>query len=245
MKTIDFQKKKGLFLGDSIASGCRDDENGGVWKNSCEVQDGRGWPRRLKLEYGLDTDNLAIGGETLVKTEGRGHIFAQLPRAKYPSYDYVILEGGYNDAVQMYPNEEGVRLPPIGAPAHDFSLEQFDQTTVLGALEALIYTVKERYPNAKFGFVIPYHTPRSTYGGISASFERMRDFWDQVKAVCDKWHLPYLDLFSGCAQDGTPYAELLHTDTTECLPGNGDFTHLTTHGYDVTAPHFATWLASL
>ncbi len=242
---ISFENKKALFVGDSIVSGCRDDENGGVWKNSCDVENGRGWPRRLKLEYHLDTDNVAIGAETLVKVEGRGHILNQLGRAKYATYDYVILEGGYNDALQMYPDEHGNTTPPMGTVADGFSPDSFDQTTVIGALETLIYHAKTAYPTAKFGYTIPYETPRSTYGGLTSNKEKMTAFWAAIIPVLQKWNIPVLDLFAGKTQQGIPYTTLLATDTTACLPGGGDFTHLTTHGYDVITPHIAKWLKKL
>jgi lysophospholipase L1-like esterase len=245
MKNISFLNKRALFLGDSIVSGSRDDENGGVWKNSCDVEDGRGWPRRLKLEYDLDTDNLAIAAQTLVRVEGRGHIIAQLARKKYDDYDYVILEGGYNDAVVTHIDEKGEIVPKMGAIADGFAEASFDEKTVIGSLELLFAKTKAAFPNAKFGYVIPYETPRSTYGGITKNREKMSAFWAQLTAVCEKWQIPVLNLFSGKTQEGISFFDLLSPDTTACLPGNGDFTHLTTHGYDIITPHIAQWLKTL
>lgn len=239
--------KTALFIGDSIAAGWRDDRNGGAYKNSSSVTDGRGWSRRLRLDYGLDAENASVAGASFKRIDNRARIVEQLHNNKFKEYDYVIMEGGFNDA--MGENKTPASpdtATPIGKVSYSFSLDDFDTSTFAGALEELFYYAKSYFDGAKLGFIITYSTPLSKYGGYTANAAKMKEYWDTAKQICDKWDIAYLDLFSGKTADGKSYSnDILKTSSTAYFPGGNDQIHLNSAGYDVISPYIAEWMKTL
>lgn len=239
--------KTALFIGDSIAAGWRDDRNGGPYKNSSSVTDGRGWSRRLRLDYGLDAENVSVAGASFKRIDNRARIVEQLHNNKSKEYDYVIMEGGFNDAMGENKTPASPETAtPVGKVSSSFSLDDFDTSTFAGALEELFYYAKSYFDGAKLGFIITYSTPLSKYGGYTANAAKMKEYWDTAKQICDKWDIAYLDLFSGKAADGKSYSnDILKTSSTSYFPGGNDQIHLNSAGYDVISPYIAEWMKTL
>ena len=239
--------KTALFIGDSIAAGWRDDRNGGPYKNSSSVTDGRGWSRRLRLDYGLDAENVSVAGASFKRIDNRARIVEQLHNNKSKEYDYVIMEGGFNDAMGENKTPASPETAtPVGKVSSSFSLDDFDTSTFAGALEELFYYAKSDFGGAKLGFIITYSTPLSKYGGYTANAAKMKEYWDTAKQICDKWDIAYLDLFSGRAADGKSYSnDILKTSSTSYFPGGNDQIHLNSAGYDVISPYIAEWMKTL
>lgn len=158
--------KKVTFNGDSICYGAG--HLGGYGK----IIAGRN-----KMIY----TNRGVGGGTitaeLYSSNGtkRHWISRDIPNID-PTSDYVILEGGVNDA-SLNPN--------LGEITEGFTSE-LDDTTFCGAFESMIKQCYELFPSAKIGFIIVHQmTERFNPGG---------EFYEKAIAILNKWGVPYLNL---------------------------------------------------
>ena len=208
---------------------------------------GKGWGIRLEKEYGMNVTKAALGGNSLTEISNRKRILAQLTKYKNQKYDYVLLEGGFNDAMgqnTVPAPEDNNEIAPYGEVSSSYNVEDFDITTFAGALEEYFYYAKLYFPNAKIGYIITYQTPQSQYGGRTADVAAMRIQWDLAKEICDKWDISYLDLFDGCNEAGISYSELFDVNNINSafFPGKGDNIHLNTYGYDLVTPCITDWM---
>lgn len=229
-----------IFFGDSIGAGWRDNASVSDYSNS------GGWHKRIVDNYGATATLAANAGaplSTIRESEGRPSVIKQLHDNRNGKYDYVVLQGGFNDAMGTNNNPTKETAAKIGNLTESFNLNDYDESTFAGALETLFYYTNEYFPEAKVGFIITYATPLSTYGGYTAEEDSMREYWNMAKAVCDKWGVSYLDLFDGKTKDGKSYSyDILKVDTTENFPGGNDCIHLNAAGYDLITPYIAEWL---
>ncbi len=246
-KNNNFYGKNFLFTGDSISAGWRDDQNGGVFKNSSDVPGGRGWSRRICLDCSINGTNASVAGASLKNIKNRGHIIDQFHRNKDKNFDYVIMEGGFNDIMGENAKPASRKsVTPLGEMTKSFDIADFNVSTFAGALEEMFYYAKLYFKSAKLGFIITYFTPLSKYGGVTSEHEEAAKYWGLAKKICKKWDIAYLDLFDGTAHDGKSYSrDILKTHTPEYFPGEGDQIHLNSAGYDVISPYIAEWIESI
>lgn len=232
--------KTALFLGDSIAAGWRDEING-------DRTNAGGWSKRIGDTYGMPTTLAAIAGNSFTPMAKRGRIVDQVKKKAGCSYDYVILQGGFNDA--MGENKKPANpatSAPVGEMAQGFTLAEFDTATYGGALEETLYYIKQYFPTARVGYIITYATPNSEYGGCTADAADMLRYYDLGKQICQKWGVACLDLFSGKTDDGRSYSyDILQVDKDVNFPGGSDHIHLNSHGYDTIYPYIAQWMTTI
>lgn len=145
-----------LDFGDSIAYG---NDTAGV-----------GYADMIAERNGMTVHSYAVGGHKL------SQILAQLQSATEETADYVLLEGGYNDA-----NPSG--LTTMGSLSSGYTAT-LDTTTFCGALETLLKTAQAKYPSAKIVYVIVHRTKRTQWPDYAAA----------IKAACDKWSVPCVNL---------------------------------------------------
>lgn len=145
-----------LDFGDSIAYG---NDTAGV-----------GYADMIAERNGMTVHSYAVGGHKL------SQILAQLQSATEESADYVLLEGGYNDA-----NPSG--LTTMGSLSSGYTAT-LDTTTFCGTLETLLKTAQAKYPSAKIVYVIVHRTKRTQWP----------DYAEAIKAACDKWSVPCVNL---------------------------------------------------
>lgn len=196
-----------LFIGDSISYGAEDTPKGYAWAG------------RIGFNYAMDWINASRGGATVARHPDSGipQISDQLDYGYVGgrTIDYVIIEGGINDALRHQENEAAC---PLGAISESTDPEDFDQNTFAGALESLLCEIKERYPGAKIGYITTYQCP----GWISV--DKSGDYMELAKVICDKWGVPYLDLHENAE---------LNAQLAGCLP---DKLHIDQAGYDIVTP---------
>ena len=195
--------KGALFIGDSICFGVGD------------TPEGRGWAQRIGFKYDMDWINAAHGGATIAQDPDVVNIPGQLDYdyLEGRTIDYVIIEGGINDAAR---NSNSAADCPLGEISDSTNPEDFDQTTFAGALEALLYNVKTQYPEAKVGFLTTYQVDWIPSG----------PYMELAKEICDKWDVPYLDLYGDAA-------------VNEQLAAGGmqsDGLHMNAAGYEIVTP---------
>ena len=142
-------------------------------------------------------------------------------------YDYVILQGGVNDVLHD---------TPIGELSADKNYESFNTDTFMGGLEAYIYNVTTKWPNAKIGYIITYDTSSYTDGEKTWSKDVYKQYNDALKEVLNKWNVEYLDLSTD------EFSELLKTDQPDNMD---DGLHLNLYGHEIIAPYVYEWMKGL
>ena len=209
-----------LFCGDSIMALTNANEN-------------KPWSYQINLLTGANTTNVAKGGSTFVNISGRGHIVSQI-KDNAGAYDYLIFEGGTNDTGRS----------DLGTLSDSYDINDFDQSTIIGSMEAACYYAHTLYPNAKIGFIVTYRF-RSGTSSHDATFAAS-------KQVCEKWNIPYMDL-----QDGTVIVngeelsfsfDILDVDNRDkhfAIPEDTGDVHIAASGYEVTAPYVLDWIYTL
>ncbi len=221
-----------LWNGDSICMGTAE------WGN---------WATRIAEKNEANCHNYGKGGGTVAeKTPPHAngqerHYVCQTLDVMYqehPDADYVILEGGTNDA-------DLLKLERLGAIQPGYDKDSFDTTTFCGALESVFCRAVTYWKGKKIGFIVAQKM------GLNLNEAALRRFYfDKAVEICIKWGIPYLDLWNGCylnpfissMYDATKTAEQNKTENTGYYV---DSQHLTSLGYDVTADIIDTWLKTL
>ena len=231
-----------LTIGDSLCSAARDDQD-------TTVAPKKGWEGRIHRDLGAETVDTSQGGSALstiryisdkdnsdLDTEGSSSSYNQrqcivnqltMHRESGRAFEYILLEGGGNDASQdakigYYENDDpnGKKLfNPTSYDPKDFAPEE----TFIGGFERAIYSAIKTYGDtAAVGFLLPYPMPGDD------RFADMDNYFIYVQEVCEKWDIPYLDLY---------YDKLKNFDTVK-FTTNGDHTgpdyiHADGTGYDM------------
>ena len=194
--------------------------------------------------------NVGIGGATITNgISGVSHYlstYIDTIKTYYPILDYLILEGGTNDADNILSDESKIGTLDMS----DFS-GVYDNTTYCGALDTLFYKAINYYPSAKIGFIIAPKmassdvTPIRDYGENN---NRYRFFLLAMQA-CKKWGIPCLNLWDECHLN--PSINTMYDNTIDAQ-GNRDAgsmyidgQHLTAKGYDYITPIIEEWMCGL
>ncbi|MBQ9953130.1 MAG: hypothetical protein IJO92_02215 [Clostridia bacterium] len=194
-----------LVVGDSLCSAAADPTD-------------KGWRGRIVRDYGVVTSYSAQGGSALstirylkanddanldtdTNINSRQCIVNQINewRDSGRPFEYILLEGGGNDCSQdaevgYWLNDDpstGVKLfNPTSYDPKDFAPE----STFVGGLERAIYSAIKTYGDtAAIGFMSIYDGP---YYGTSGKFAGMGKYFEHAQEICDKWGVPYLDLYT-------------------------------------------------
>ncbi len=185
-----------------------------------------GWAGRIGVHNGMTWHNLGKSGASVSNCRGANTIINQVYNAysTVQPCDIYILHGGTNDAWDS---------APVGTfDNNDFS-GTYDKSTFAGGLVDVFYTIKKSYPNALFGYIINFRFTNTNIGRLTD----MKEYVDVTKGICDKWEVPYLDLYSN-----TELLARLQPQTKLFL---SDGIHPTTAGYDLITPYVEDWLKGL
>ena len=195
--------------------------------------------------------NCGIGGGTVTaeiyvaSTGARRHWVSRnidVIHEKHPNLDYLIFEGGTNDADLLVDHPE--RLGEF--EPHDFG-GSYDDTTFSGALETLFYKAISYYPTAKLGYIV---APKMV--GINGGYgpaARRRNYFVRAIEICKKWGIPCLDLWENsplnpalkCHYDPS----ISYAENVEQGKPYMDGQHLTAVGYAMVCPMIESWMRSL
>lgn len=209
----------------------------------------RGWAYRIGNKNNMNWYNVGVSGGTITSelyTDGNARHWVSRNiddiYNKYPELDYLILEGGTNDADLLGVNSEKFGEIDIT----DYS-GNYDDSTFCGACETLFYKAINYFPKAKIGFIIAPKMGR-TSGGYGENNNR-RKYFLKIIDICKKWGIDYIDLW-----DESPLNPMLsvyydHTKTEDenIELGNAytDGQHLTVVGYDIISPKIEKWIKTL
>ena len=221
--------KSALFVGDSITNAVKDPDRPYY-----------GWAGRIGVTNNMDWKNAGISSATistaLASSYPENRVVNQLEQGR--AYDYVILHGGMNDSIAM---------TEIGEMCDSYNLEDFDISTFSGAMDELIYTAKQKYPNAIIGYIVNYATPNSTWGGYSSN---NKAYFDRAKEICEKWDIPYIDLYEGGIEEDGVYKSYSY-DILEVTSGKNMYDglsteiHIGSRGYDIISPYIQKWMEEI
>ena len=211
--------KKALFCGDSIVMASTYDKDHQWW----------GWAGRIKEYYGLKSyKNAGVDGASVSNCRSNNQIISQVQGNKNTKYDFVILEGGTNDAWDVV---NVGRM--IAKPASETAVADFDLSTFCGGLENLLYYAKKNYPDATIGYIITTQM-NNTVGCVS----EMRRYVEATKAICEKWGVPYLDTYN----DSTFIKEYQPIKKKDNTP---DGIHPNSAGYEIYTRYIAQFMADI
>jgi len=222
--------KSVVFDGDSIGQGSGVDGN---------------WAKIIGPANDMDWHNHSIGGGTITAElyyaagNARHWIsrYIDTIHSNYPSLDYLILEGGTNDADLL----GSAGLGELDMT--DFS-GNYDDSNFTGALDSLFFKATSYYPTAKIGFIVA-----QKMGAGTANQNSRRNFFLRAIEVCKKWGIPYIDLW-----DGSPLNPKLKCFYDSSLDAQGnrdagksyiDGQHLTATGYAIVSSKIEAWMRTL
>lgn len=131
---------------------------------------------------------VAISGTTFAKRDGLTNSILEQVKSIDKEYDYIIVEGGFNDYFQR----DGVS---IGTMPKNMNSGR-DEKTTYGALDSICLWIKQNYPASKILFVVP-HKIMTTTGVIDSEFY---PYLQAIRDVCEKYSIQYADiaLKGGC-----------------------------------------------
>lgn len=208
-------QKKVLFVGDSITEA------------RCEWNQGKtivGWPGRIIEGNDMLGINKGVSGASVSNCRGGNTILAQLQAERKNSYDFVIIHGGVNDAWDA---------APVGTITEGFDAK-FDFSTFAGGLETTFKYAKETFTDAQFGYIINFKINRAGIGKLTD----MTEYFDMAKQICEKWQIPYIDLYT---DEDFNNNQLQYKRTTN-LP---DLIHPNSKGFDIIAPVINDWMETI
>ncbi|MCI6997552.1 MAG: SGNH/GDSL hydrolase family protein [Eubacterium sp.] len=142
---------------------------------------------QLFPDYAGRTDNWVISQLQRYKADMDAEIV--------PKPDYIIIEGGANDIMkpsveigQVSTQEAGDMI--FNHMNNKYHVQPFtaDKQTTVGAFEELIYYVYKNFRGSKVGFM-------STYPLRKYSYAESEERWIALENACNKWGVPYLDVF--------------------------------------------------
>lgn len=192
---------KSLFAaGDSVAFG-----SGSGGKSYADI---------IAEKNKMSMKKVAVSGTTFAKRDGTTNSILEQVQMMDKLYDYVLIEGGFNDYFQK---DKGVS---IGTMPKNMNSSRDDKTTY-GALDSICLWLKQNYPASKILFVVP-HKIMTITGVIDSGFY---PYLQAIRDVCEKYSISYADiaLKGGC----TPfYQEFRDTYFS------GDGIHPNLEGYE-------------
>lgn len=216
VKDTPLSGKSALFVGDSISVGVSD------------TAMAYSWGGRIGIKYGMDWVNDSHGGANMAEYAD-GHaktIVEQIKLFGDRNFDYIVIEGGVNDAMNKM---------PLGTYGTSYDINDFDDTTFAGALETAFAYAKEKWPTAHIGYIVTFR-----HRWEAGSKENTDPYYTAARAICQKWGVPYLDL------NGETVEKELKVDIADDTTYISDGIHPTAAGYELlTQNYIEPWMLSL
>lgn len=225
-------EKTAVFLGDSICAGTT------VLAGSPEY--GYGWGGLIGEANKMVWKNYGQNGAVITSsiTETNRYIPNQADTAiaEHPQADYVIFDGGTNDSAYT---ELGTLAKAGYAPT--------DYANFTNAFESLLLKLLTAFPAAKIGYIIPPKMNRAN--DFSSESNTYRQFFDRAIEICEKWGVPYLDLWKVSSMNPMLSVHYDSTLTADQANEQGklytDGQHLTLAGYQRITPQIEAWMRNL
>ena len=184
---------------------------------------GTGYGEIIASDNGMTIQNISEGGGAVVPSQDFFCISTSIADLRTDA-DYVLLEGGGNDALRMY---------TLGQITSGYT-DTLDTSTFAGAFENMLKSAIARFPTAKIGYIF-----------MHKAFERFDSrttgsYYNVAKAACEKWGVPYCDLNTLTPPIG--WIDALANAYTD----SGDGIHPNETGYRLFyVPKITAWMKTL
>ena len=217
-----------VFTGDSICNGS-------------SAGDGlNGWAGRIGRRNNMLWINKGISGATF--TAGLSGSAGIISEIAFDNADYIIIEGGTNDADLI---GDARTTTPAKFGTYDMSdyTSNFENTTFCGAVEALLKRVTTENAGSKIGVIIAQKMGvlNATTSDYTPEHSNKRKYFETLIALCEKWGVPYLNLWDGCYLNPMNPAHYTAGETKMYTDGQ----HLATGGYEYISPIIEAWIKTL
>ena len=186
--------KSALYFGDSICYG--------------EGYRG-GYAKLISENNNMTYINKGVSGATITRREGVSCILDSVLNSTETA-DYIILEGGTNDAGGF--QEFGEITTGYTAA--------LNETTFCGAVESLLKNSLIKWHDKKICFILTTNTYRRP---------NQKHYFDTIKQICEKWSIPYLDLYTKGRLNTN--IEIMKNNYTSDWQGTPDGLHPNEQGY--------------
>lgn len=213
------------------------------------------WATRIAEKNSMQFKNYAVGGGTIAqglpltaKGKKRHSVCETLDLMyeQYPDADYVIIEGGSNDADLLGLAVDRENNTKFGSFTKSDYSGEYDVNTFCGALEDVFYRATKYWMGKKIAFIVAHKMGSKRI----QNYDNRRMYFDAAIEICKKWGIPYLDLWNGCYLN--PFLPWMYDSSKtpdENKEENSGFyfdgQHLTSKGYDFTSDIIESWLKSL
>lgn len=238
--------KKVLFNGDSICAASTDSENNLAWAG------------RIILNNSMIGKNYAESGGTIssenYRSDGTAYHWIseniETMYAENPDADYIIFEGGTNDADLLGSIINDNTSERLGAfTLGDFSGD-YDLNTFCGAFENLCYKATNYWSGKKIGYVVAYKMAGQSglTSGYTKEKNNRRAYFDIAMQICEKWGIPVLNLWDNCYMNPSNvacYDPSLSADENKSSKMIYDGQHPATKGYEYIYPIIESWMKTL
>ena len=231
--------KKVIWNGDSICYGSAEAGN---------------WATRIAERNAMTYKNYSAGGGTIAENTPplnsgyRRHSVSETLERMYeehPDADYIMIEGGTNDADLLGNALECAEETKLGSfKPFDFS-GNYDADTFCGGLESIFYRATKYWTGKKIGYIVAQKMGRS-----EKIYLNRRHYFDCAVEICKKWGIPYVDLWNSCCIN--PNLDCFYVKENSADDNKkmniGYYTdgqHLTANGYDITAEAVENWMKNL
>ena len=186
--------KSALYFGDSICYG--------------EGYRGR-YAKLISENNNMSYTNKGVSGATITRRDGVSCILDSV-LSSTDTADYIILEGGTNDAGGF--QEFGEITTGYTAT--------LNETTFCGAVESLLKNSLIKWHDKKICFILTTNTYRRP---------NQKHYFDTIKQICEKWSVPYLDLYTKGRLNTN--IEIMKNSYTSDWQGTPDGLHPNEQGY--------------
>ncbi len=206
--------KVALFYGDSIVAASTHDTEHPRW----------GWAGRIQADNGMKYGfNYGVDGASVSNVRKTNTVIAQMKAHRALKADLVVLEGGVNDAWDSAKIGTVSEMSP-----EDMDVTKLDLSTLAGGMENVFYYARQYYSKATVVYVINFKL--KSYQGSLAD---MSAYVDMTKKLCEKWDIPYLDLYND-----EEFNKRFNVSSS-----TPDGIHPNSAGYDILAPVIAQFMA--
>ncbi|MGR6974990.1 SGNH/GDSL hydrolase family protein [Streptomyces cynarae] len=137
----------------------------------------------------MNLTKYAVNGATIGPVGGAGQIVTQVRGASAHAPDYVVFNGGTNDADLVYNHRY-----KIGAMAGGFDPATFDNSTYAGSLETTLSTMRSKWPSARIVYVAVHKLG-------SRDWNTQLALRSVTLQICHKWGVTVADLFNDTTLD--------------------------------------------
>lgn len=173
--------------------------------------------------YGVSGGTITAG--TMAGTSNR-HWVCRSIQSMDENADYILLEGGVNDASMQV---------TIGEISNGYTATLNDMT-FCGAFESMLKQALVKWAGKKIGFIITHHME-----------DRFYMYREKIILMCEKWGVPYLDLYTLCPPFYyIPELRKAYTKPYTSDPNDSDGWHPNEEGYrKYYAPKIEAWMKTL